>query len=211
MATRNGLPMKPETRNSQTSTTSNYSSDSGSNSGSNSDSNSSFEQGRSQSRQATSGALTRQSSGNSQGGNQAGNQSGNSDEQLNMLVKSLMSNVGGSQALHGAVGDFASLISEMTSGNANETITAVQDTYQHATQTVTNAKETFDLGKRAFDTLRTASKEVFAKVKENPEPFVAAAVPVAIGLLMLLRTKTQNSGTMNAGNQRRTEPRELNI
>lgn len=142
--------------------------------------------------------------------NQTASRSLSSDSSpLTSIVESAMSNVGGGRALQGTVTDFAAAIDDLTDGNATELVTQLQEAFEHGTMTAAQAKETFDLSRRAFQTIRKTSKKVFANVKENPEPFIAAAVPVVVGLLMLMR-KSQSARIGSTRPARRTNPQNLN-
>ena len=111
------------------------------------------------------------------------------------IANTVMSSIGTGQAMKLTIDNFAKSIDELTLGDASNTIAQVQETIEHATMTAMHAKETYDLGKVAFDSVRTTAKDVFAKVKENPEPFITAAVPAAIGLYLALRKPRPAIGT----------------
>ena len=149
------------------------------------------------------GAASHQTEGES-------SQNGEGTSAVSSLMNTLMATAHTSQAMQNTLTGFAQTVDNMTGGDASQTLTQVQDTIEHATETLAHAKETFELGKVAFESIRGTSKNVFAKVKENPEPFIAAAVPLAIGLFMMIRRSSQ-AGSMPAPRARRSSTQSLQV
>lgn len=126
---------------------------------------------------------------------------------LSSAMDSVIATVSAGEELKVTINNFARAIDELTHGDASDSVVQVQQTIDSAVVTAMHAKETYDLAKAAFDSVKGTAKEVFEKVKEKPEPFIAATVPVAIGLYMMLR-RTQSART-GGSRQRRNSTRAL--
>lgn len=106
---------------------------------------------------------------------------------LTSLVNNVMATVSADQAMRGTLDNFAKAVDALTMGDASNTVAQVFETIEQATVTVAHAKETVDLGKKAFESVRGTTKNIVAHIKENPEPFIAAAVPAMLGLFLMFK------------------------
>lgn len=107
-----------------------------------------------------------------------------------------------SRSLKPSLDDFAKLMVEATEGESAIVISQAQETLESASLTAMHAKTTYDLAKITFKTARKSAKTALTHMKENPEPFVAAAVPVAISVWTIVRRMAKNRQALAAQNSR---------
>lgn len=124
---------------------------------------------------------------------------------ITTAANTVASSLGGLSSMKSTFDTFARAIDELTLRNASEAAHQVQEAFEQATVTANHAKKTIDLAQAAYKSIRETAKDVIAKAKENPEPFIAAAIPAVVGIgMIIVRSQTfRRSGVQkNPGSSR---------
>lgn len=95
-----------------------------------------------------------------------------------------------------SVDKFAGGLAQSAIGQAKETVAHARDTMTQFNEAITRAKETVSQAKATVDAVKQTARQVIQHMKNNPEPFIAAAIPGLIGLYLLVEKVRKPSASI---------------